>query len=319
MVGATGAEYVNTYLAQTVSIANVVSDPNALVVGLGHSLDDGLQGLIPAALLGNVLFDFVQKRMHLSHKAPTDLKTFMVLPFQGPPNGNSGSMGHVQEKSPYPYVKAELDGHPVTLRVDTGAPDAAYMFASYVDRAGLWEKYKDGRDTKAAGITSQVSAARDVKVESLKLGDIVFQAPRITLQDPKDKSRGDFDGRGDTFADGLIGIEALRRLDVVIMQTESKLYVRKNAMFDDVQRINRAGLIVRSVNDKPTAVWVYQGGPAWAAGIRQGDLIVGYAGGDGTIAGLDWKLSGPPGDQIDIEFSHDGQTKQVSFKLVEVE
>ena len=319
MVGATGAEYENTYLAQTVSIANVVTDQNALVIGLGHGLDDGLQGLIPAALLGNVLFDFVQKRMHLSHKAPADLKGFSVLPFVSQPNSNGGSMSHVQEKSPYPYIHAELDGRPVTLRVDTGAPDAAYIFAGYVDRAGLWDKYKGGRDTKAAGVTSQVSAAREVKVESLKLGDVVFAAPRITLQDPKEKSRGNFDGRGDAFADGLIGIEALRRLDVAIVQTESKLYVRKNAMFDDVQRINRAGLLVRSVNDKPTAVWVYQGGPAWAAGIREGDLIIGYAGGDGSLAGLDWKLSGPPGDQIDIEFSHEGQTKQVSFKLVEVE
>ena len=148
----------------------------------------------------------------------------------------------------------------------------------------------------------------------MKLGDIVFEAPHITLQDPKDKVRQDFGS-----ADGLIGIEALRRLDLAIVQTESRLYVRKNAMFNDVQRINRAGLVVRSVNDKPTAVYVYQGGPAWEAGIRDGDLIIGYAGGDGTIAGLDWKLSGPPGDQIDLEFSHDGQTKQVSFKLAEVE
>ncbi|HEY3814213.1 MAG TPA: aspartyl protease family protein [Caulobacteraceae bacterium] len=319
MIGATGAAYMNTYLAQTVSIANVVSDPNALVIGLNGGLEDGLQGLIPGALLDNVLFDFVQKRMHLSHKRPSGLQGFSVVPYVKLGNGSSGSMSHVRETSPFPYVRAEVDGRPVTLRVDTGAPEAAYLYASYVDRAGLWDKYKGARETQVGGITSHVSAARLVKAESLKLGDIVFAAPRIALQDPKDKAINDYDMNGEAYIDGLIGIESLRRLDLAIVPSEGCLYVRKNAMFDDVQRINRAGLIVRSVNDKPTAVWVYQGGPAWAAGIREGDIINGYAGGDGTIAGLDWKLSGPPGDQIDLQFTHDGQSKQVSFKLVEAE
>ncbi|HWE47552.1 MAG TPA: aspartyl protease family protein [Caulobacteraceae bacterium] len=319
MVGATGAQYMNTYLAQTVSIANVVSDPNALVIGLIRPLDDGLQGLLPGALLDNVLFDFVQKRMHLSHSKPAGLQGFTVVPYVEVGTASNGSMDHVRQTSAYPYVRAELDGRPLTLRVDTGTPDGAYLNASYVDRAGLWDKYKGGRDTKAAGVGNHVSAARSVKAESLKLGDIVFPSPRVTLQDPKDKGQGDFDLRGDVQEDGLLGIESLRRLDLAIVPTEGRLYIRKNAMFDDVQRINRAGLLVRSVNDKPTAVWVYQGGPAWVAGVREGDLIVGYAGGDGTMAGLDWKLSGPPGDEIDLEYSRGGQTKQVSFKLVEVE
>ena len=319
IVGATGAEYMSTYTAQMVSIANVVTDPNAPVFGLAHRVDEELAGLIPAALLTNVRFDFVQKRMHLSNKALTGLEGYTVVPYSQTAIGSPGSMARVQMKSPYPNIRAELDGRPVTLRVDTGAPPMAYLFGSYVDRAGLWDKYKVDHQGTGGGVTSQTSTVRNVRAQSLKVGDVVFDAPRIVLQDPKDKGRGDYDLRGETLVDGLIGMESLRRLDFAIVPNESKLYIRKNAMFNDVQRINRAGLVVKSVNEKPTAVWVAPGGPAWAAGIRKGDLIIGYAGGDGTIAGLDWKLSGPPGDQIDLEYSHDGQTKQVSFKLVEVE
>jgi predicted aspartyl protease len=310
MVGVSGVDYLNTYVAQ-VSIANVVNDQNAAVVGLGHKLDDGNQGLIPAAVLGNVLFDFVQKRMHLSHKAPSGLQGFSALDYIS--EESSGSMAHVRGASPYPTVHGELDGRPVKLHVDTGAPEYAFFFASYVERAGLWDKYKGAVDTKTGGVTSQLTASKFVKAETLKIGDVVFNAPHMTLQDPKEKVRQEYQG-----ADGLIGIEALRRLDLALVPTEQRAYVRKNALFDDVERINRAGLFVRSIDEKPTVVSVYEGGPAWAAGIRKGDLIVGYAGGDGTIAGLDWKLSGPPGDQIDLEYSHEGQTKQVSFKLVEV-
>jgi C-terminal processing protease CtpA/Prc len=86
-------------------------------------------------------------------------------------------------------------------------------------------------------------------------------------------------------------------------------------MFNDVERRDRAGLVVDMVDGKPTAVFVREGGPAWNAGVRINDQIVGYAGGDGTLAGLDWKLRGPAGDEVDIELARDGKSRQLAFKL----
>jgi predicted aspartyl protease len=300
VMGAVGSTHLNSYIARDINITNVVHDANVAILGLKYGTGDAMQGLIPAGLLGSVRFDFVQKRLHLSQGSLDKPEGFQALTWLGSHDDRLAS--------PYPKIQAMLDGRPLTLTIDTGSQSGLYLFGDYVSRAGIWDKYGKGDDVVMMGVAG-AGRSRYVRAKSFELGGIAFDAPRVALESPEEKMGVD---RG---ADGLLGLEMLRRLDLAIEPAGSRVFLRPNVQFNDVERRNRAGLEVRMVGGKATAVAVAEGGPAWKAGVRRGDLVVGYAGGDASVAGLNWKLEGPAGDPIAMVISHEGQQKQISFPL----
>ncbi len=309
IVGAVGHRYLNSYIVQDVNIANVVHDANEGMFGMNAHLG-GIQGLVPAALLGVVRFDFVQKRMHLSKGVASRPDGFVAVAREG---GRTREGSRVKEYGdPRPQIRVTLDGHPLRLWIDTGAQSGLYLFSEYVARSGLWDAYGKPDSQPVEGVTGG-GMARYVKAGTLDVGGVKFESPHMSMQDPTERGRAMLSQEGQ--ADGLLGMELLRRLDLVIDPYGSEVFLRPNALFNDVERRNRAGLLVRLVDGKPTAVEVTEGSPAWKAGVRQGDMVVGYAGGDSSVSGLMWLLSGPAGSTVVIELSQSGQTKQVAIVL----
>ena len=152
---------------------------------------------------------------------------------------------------------------------------------------------------------------RTVRGEKLSFGPYSFEKPLIHLSSPD--SRGGMSQP----ADGLLGIEFLRRLNLVLDPRNKVIWFKPSKAIDDVYRYDRALMGVAPVGDAVRVVYAPPTGPAGRAGIKVGDKVTGWAG-EGGYFGLLWALQGPPGDVISIQVERDGKPQVIDVKLEEL-
>ena len=121
-------------------------------------------------------------------------------------------------------------------------------------------------------------------------------------------------GQGDAYrlADGVIGVEMMRRLNFIIDPDRRVAALKPNKAFGDIWRYDRAGLSLDLVAKSIQVVDVAEGGPAWKAGMRKGAVVTGWAGGEtpaktSPYFGLLWSLQGKPGTEIGIQVDDGGK------------
>jgi predicted metalloprotease with PDZ domain len=113
--------------------------------------------------------------------------------------------------------------------------------------------------------------------------------------------------------DGLLGLEALRRLDLFIDAGANALWIRPNGLVGQAFRYNRSGMALGSVQGRLAVVRVQPGSPAETAGLAVGDLIILP---DSMTAGaLRHALSDEPGVVITFQAARDGKVFPVRLVL----
>lgn len=321
------------YHLRRISIINKISDNNVSIIALREDRNDITQGVIPLTTNGVTSFDFDTKIMTVQRdlrELPSDYARLDLLNIRGGAEdysvtGQPGRTGDDQDsgrladthlrrtmQTRQPIVQGMLDGQPIRLMVDTGEPDGLTVFSSYVRTHGLWGHYARFLPSRNAGLTGAI-ATRIVRPERVSFGRFAFERPVVSLADPA--------GHGDAYrlADGVIGVEMMRRLNFINDPDRRLMALKPNTAFGDVWRYDRAGLSLDRVGKTIQVVEVAEGGPAWRAGMRAGAVVTGWAGdnipaGSSPYFGLLWALQGKPGTEIGIQIDDGG--KPFTFGVV---
>lgn len=296
--------YTRVYGSTSLLVGDSLMVRDHELLELPEDRETRVAGLLPILYFGQALMSFGDKTFNVSSdriKPPSDIKVL--------PAGKANLLGSLDRD--HLVVGAVLDGQPVRLLVDTGSPGSVLLFSDSVAKLRLWNHYPKYRPDTAESI-SGVLPSRVARAGRLQIGDVVFDTPVLSMGDPK---ATDMPRVGE--ADGIIGIELLRRLDLWFDLKAFEIGIRPNANFHDLIRYNRAGANVDYHNAKdefPSVEGVLQDGPAWNAGLRRGDKVLGFSGG-GDVEDLQWRLMGAPGSKIGLNIDRGGVQQKIEIVL----
>jgi hypothetical protein len=162
------------------------------------------------------------------------------------------------------------DDEPISLNVDTGAPDGVVLQA---DRFREWRK-KNPR--AGATLTARIQPApglmvsEEVWADEIALGQITLRNVPLVEGTP-----GDFRGVApNTIA--IVGMAALRRLDLVVDGRSGVAFVRPSQNLAGTYNHNRLGAVFvpRDAQSADLAAIVAPRSPAERAGVQDGDVLL---------------------------------------------
>lgn len=192
------------------------------------------------------------------------------------------------------YATIQIDGRPYRMGIDTGAPGALFLFPRAAARSGLFE----GRPYAPSAVSGFGGRAkklgRIVRAERLNWGPLSLKRPFVSLMDPTETALFDFDG--------LIGLPLISLFDMATEAGPGKIWLARNALKPTADPYGRSGLWIGS-RDKEIAVEaVGTGSPAYAAGVRAGDVLVAPKDFGEAIK----LINGSAGQEIALSFRRDG-------------
>lgn len=193
-----------------------------------------------------------------------------------------------------PRIDARIDGIAGTFRVDTGSRGSVTLAPSFAAAHGIADRLHGIVAVTGASAAGRVHATV-ARATTLALGDIEVAGPVTAIVT---------EGAG-VFTEpdvaGSIGNAVLRRFDVVFDLPHRALHLARNAAFASPDVYDRAGMWIERGERGIEVVDVVPGGPAAAAGLAPGDLIVAVDGTRATavsLAALRLRLRGAPGSTL---------------------
>jgi len=179
----------------------------------------------------------------------------------------------VEEKKSYLLTDYQhKDGDPYTsllLLLDTGASNSFSLYESKDESIKIPERTINA--VIGTGLSGRITGELG-RVKSMKIDEFIFSEPVVSYPDS-------FSVRRVLKAEerkGSIGGDIFRRFKVIFHYQNEKLYLRKNADFDDDFEYNASGVVVNTpVPGLPYFVVAYvrAESPAYYAGVKEGDII----------------------------------------------
>jgi len=206
-------------------------------------------------------------------------------------------------------VEGRVDGIAGVFRVDTGNRGSLTLSQSFAAANGLADRHRGIEAVNGATVAGPLRATI-ARTASLTLGDIDIAGPITAIV------TSDSGALADPDVAGSIGNGILRRFDVVFDLPHRALHLERNAAFAAPDVHDRAGLWVERGERGFEVIDVVDGGPAAAAGLAAGDVIVAV---DGTrftattLAALRAALRGVPGRKVRLTLA-DGTARVVTLR-----
>jgi hypothetical protein len=205
-----------------------------------------------------------------------------------------------------PEAKVKLGGRDLRLRIATGNSGGIFIYSTAVSRLKLWDGPGAAFDRTAAGPEGG-GRTRTTRRGDLEFGDVRFANPVVRLEDPKTSRY-----REDDF-DGSIGMELLRRGDLVFDQKRRVLWFKPLANMADPWRYDRAGFDLA----EKEGVWRFDavdaGSPAERAGLKVGDVLAAQR--PDTGPRLRAAVQGSPGTKLAFTVNRGGATQRIEITL----
>jgi hypothetical protein len=199
-------------------------------------------------------------------------------------------------------VDAAIDGVSYRLHLDTGAPIGISLDSDAVRRRGLWNDSRPFSPGRRRGIGGLGARTRLVRAGELRLGDIAFPRPLVSLGDPEH--------RGRTSSDGILGLPVIALMNLSTEVARGKLWARRNAQQPPPERYGMSGLWVEEGEGGLVVAQASPSSPASEAGLRTGDVITGV-----PLADFVRRLGGRPGDRIEIAYRRGAEARSTSLTL----
>jgi serine protease Do len=199
-------------------------------------------------------------------------------------------------------VDTTIDGQVYRLQVDTGSPAQLHLWSRSARRSGLWDDGRPFAPVRPSGIGGEGARGRLKRIGDVRLGSLVFPRALAVLEDPAaDDSHS---------GDGLIGLPLIQRMNLSTDVRRAALRARPNAVPPPPERYGLSGLWVESERGGVTVVEVSPASPAAEAGLRVGDTVT-----DVSLDAFVGRLSGRPGDTVEIAYRRGGEGRRTRLTL----
>jgi hypothetical protein len=197
-----------------------------------------------------------------------------------------------------PQVQGSIDGTAGMFEIDTGSRASLTLTPGFAAKNDLVARYKAKNDViMGAGMGGPVHALL-ARGKLLKLGTVDVPNPVIAI--PRDAAgplaRGDLAGN--------VGFGIMRQFATTYDLPNDAIYLERYLNFGTPDISDRGGVWLERAADGYQVIEVVAGGPAEAAGLRPGDLIVeinGRAWSDTTLPSLRDALRGPTGSRVRVK------------------
>ncbi|MBV8424533.1 MAG: aspartyl protease family protein [Candidatus Eremiobacteraeota bacterium] len=213
-------------------------------------------------------------------------------------------------------VRGSIDGLAGSFQIDTGSSASLILTSPFVEAHNLRELYHPAGTMVVGRGVGGYSYGDIARGKQLRLGDFAIDDLIVELSTDK---RGAFASR---WIEGNVGNDVLQRLTLTLDYAHHMAYFERNPKTAVPTPFNRSGMYVQNDDRKIfDVVSVLVNGPAYDAGLREGDQITAI---DGTPA-IDvtenafWQLlRGPPGTRHTFTVLRDGKSSDVSVTLEDV-
>jgi predicted aspartyl protease len=274
--------------------------PNMMYASLALPSSMPFRGVLGVAFFEHfkVGIDFDRKTVHLDD-APK---------FKYPGAGQTMHLVFVPNDQ-RPRIFAGVEGHPGLYLLDTGNMGSIILNAKFVEKYSMTTDRKVLESSGDATVTGN-RTSRTARLKTLKIGQFELQNQAADLLQLESDAEPDLAGN--------IGIDIIRRFNVVIDFRNHLIFVGKNKSFQDPSPGNENGMIMDLVNPGTHILGVIPGGPAAEAGILAGDSIAAVDGVPASkldfLALRDYFLA-PEGTDVEVTIERDHQLHTVHMKL----
>lgn len=203
-----------------------------------------------------------------------------------------------------PKVAGTVDGVAGAFAIDTGSRGSLTLTTPFVQANGLATRLGAKTDViVGAGIGGHVRAAL-ARANELQFGGITIKNPVTTL------ARDGQGALGDPDLAGVIGFGILRQFNLTFDYARNAIYFEKNSAFGTADTYDRAGMWLERGAKGLEVVDAVPGGPAAAAGIKRGDVIVAINGktwSSTSLATVRNQLKSTPGTKVRLRLGSGGE------------
>lgn len=213
-----------------------------------------------------------------------------------------------------PIIDGALDGLQGSFWLDTGDRFSATLSLPFIRTNSLSNKYRlSSAMMTGYGIGGPLSTSVTFAGQ-LQLGnvDLILSNPLIRLPTMNSGALND-----PTMA-GTIGMGLLRQFNIVIDYSRSQMILTQNSAFQQDRAFDRSGMWLSQDSGGYVVADVLQGGPAWNAGIRQGQIVLavnGLATNQINLLTLREQLKDPGNTQVTLLIRDDAGTRSIAIIL----
>lgn len=225
----------------------------------------------------------------------------------------SGVRVPVELKGQQAGVRGRVDGDAGLLLVNTGSRGSLTLSQSFVEAHNLRDRYGSRIEAiYGAGVAGPLTGTL-ARVRTLELGDVVVKDPVTML------SLRDAGALAERDVAGSVGNGILMRFAVTFDFPGEFLYFETTPRTGKPDTFDRAGLWIERGDKGFEVIHAVEGGPAAAAGVKAGDVIVAIDGrpwGGVSLSALRNDFAGVPGRKVRLRLAGGGERTIVLRDLI---
>ena len=295
---------VSTVKSFTLGAATLTDQP----ITVGEFSTPGVEGVNEAGMIGYEFFSrFVTRFDYGKHTV-----TFIDKRYFDPKS--AGTPVPMRLYHQFPEILGTYNGIPGRFGIDTGSRMALLLNKTWAEKNDIRASVDHGVEATMGWGVGGPSRGFVFKGGTLKLGDVTIAHPLTMISTDKGGA-----GAAEAFPNN-VGGGILKRYAVTFDYDHATMYLKPvKGPVEDLDTFDRSGMWINTVPEGIKVFDITAGGPAEAAGLRKGDIIVGI---DGKIATgmnlpeLREKLrNDAPGTVVKFTVKRGGETKDVSVAL----